>query len=115
MPWRRGRTNGSAPTLDVERRSSHDGGITSTQTSTRRAHGPWAPVGVIVIVLTALTGVALFAWYHHYPLSGEALELYRLSMRRYPSTAEGLQALASPGFAPHQLQRRARRGHLRRR
>jgi general secretion pathway protein G len=27
---------------------------------------------------------------------GEALELYKLSLRRYPSTAEGLQALTQP-------------------
>ena len=27
---------------------------------------------------------------------GDALELYKLSMRNYPSTAEGLQALVSP-------------------
>lgn len=62
-------------------------------------------VVMIIGLVAGLVGVAAFGRfqdaqrktaYTQIKSIGEALELYRLSMRRYPSTAEGLQALASP-------------------
>lgn len=62
-------------------------------------------VVMIIGLVASLVGVAAFnQWqkaqrksaYTQIKAIGEALELYRLSMHRYPSTAEGLQALAAP-------------------
>lgn len=62
-------------------------------------------VVMIIGLVASLVGVAAFnQWqkaqrksaYTQIKSIGEALELYRLSMHHYPSTAEGLQALASP-------------------
>lgn len=62
-------------------------------------------VVMIIGLVASLVGVAAFnqwqkaqrrAAYTQIKTIGEALELYRLSMGRYPSTSEGLQALSSP-------------------
>jgi general secretion pathway protein G len=83
---------------------------TPPKESARRRQRGMTLVEVMVVVMiiglvAGLVGVAAFgrwqdaqrrAAYTQIKSIGEALELYRLSMRRYPSTAEGLQALASP-------------------
>jgi general secretion pathway protein G len=60
---------------------------------------------VIIGLVTSVVGVAVFARLEEAERRtassqikqvAEALDLYRLSLRRYPSTGEGLQALTSP-------------------
>jgi general secretion pathway protein G len=76
----------------------------------RRRQRGFTLVEVMVVVMiiglvAALVGPAVFGRfqkaqrqtaYTQIKSIGEALDLYRLSMRRYPSTAEGLQALTEP-------------------
>ena len=42
----------------------------------------WSSVSVLVTVLVAFVGVALFAWYERFPLTGDALALYRANPDR---------------------------------
>ena len=62
-------------------------------------------VVVIISLVTGTVGVAVFNSLENAKRKtaetqiktiGEALELYRLSLRSYPSTAEGLRALTAP-------------------
>jgi general secretion pathway protein G len=83
---------------------------TPPKKSARRRQRGMTLVEVMVVVMiiglvASLVGVAAFgqwqtaqrrAAYTQIKTIGEALELYRLSMGRYPSTSEGLQALAAP-------------------
>jgi len=68
-------------------------------------------VVIIIGLVTSIVGVSVFGQLAKAKIAtahtqmkniGEALELYKLSYHNYPSTSEGLQALASPkgGGAP---------------
>ena len=84
--------------------------LMTTPKKNRRRQRGMTLVEVMVVVMiiglvASLVGVAAFNQYQkaqrraaftQIKTIGEALELYRLSMGRYPSTAEGLQALAAP-------------------